>query len=60
MDYFALNVLCKQDAIKKYKELFTWDETPHIGETSHLSDVLYIPRLHEKNIPPEWDTSHPS
>ena len=41
--------------------LFIWDETPHLGETSHLSEVLYfIPRFYDKNIPPEWDTFHPS
>ena len=28
-------------------------ETSHLGETSHLSEILFIPRLHDKNIPPE-------
>ena len=25
------------------------------GETSHLSEILFVPRLHDKNIPPERD-----
>ena len=36
------------------KGLFIW------GETSHLGEILFIPRLHEKSSPPEWDTSPPS
>ena len=39
--------------------LFIRDETPHLGETSHLSEILFIPRLHEKNISSELDTFHP-
>ena len=34
------------------KGLFIWDEA------SHLNEILFIPRLYEKNIPPEWDTFH--
>ena len=39
--------------LKKWK-LFSGavyrDETPHLGGTSHLSEVRFIPRLYEKNI----------
>ena len=42
------------------EELFMWGETSHLGGTSHVTEILFIPRLHEKNIPPEWDTFYPS
>ena len=35
---------------KCFQGLFIWDETPHLGGTSHLSEVRFIPRLYEKNI----------
>ena len=33
-----------------------WSETSHLGGTSYLAEVLFILRLHEKYIPPDWDT----
>ena len=42
------------------KGLFIWDETSHLCEMSHLSEILYMPHLHEKYIPPEWDSFHPN
>ena len=35
-------------------------ETSHQGETSHLSEMHFIPSSHEKNISPKRDTFHPS
>ena len=39
--------------------LFIWGETSHLDETSHLNEILFIPRFHEKHIPSEWDAFHP-
>ena len=41
-------VLAYQPGKKFSQGLFIRDETPHLGETSHLSEVLFIPRLHEE------------
>ena len=35
------------------KGMFIWGETSHLGGMSDLSEILFIPRLYEKNIPPE-------
>ena len=37
-----------------------WGESSHLGETSRLSGIIFISRLHKKNIPCEWDKFHPS
>ena len=47
------------EIIQQSKGLFTWDKTSHPGGMFHLSVILFIPRLHGKNIPPEWDIFHP-
>ena len=30
--------------------VFLWSETSQVGETSHLSQIIFILGLHEKNI----------
>ena len=40
--------------------LFKWGEASQQGGTSTLSEILFIPHLHEKNTPPEWDIFYPS
>ena len=31
--------------------VFLWSETSQVGETSHLSQIIFILGLHEKNVP---------
>ena len=42
-----------------YSLMFIWGEISDLGGTSHLNEILFIPGLHEKNVPPEWETFHP-
>ena len=32
----------------------------NVGGTSHLCNILFIPCLHKKNVPPDLNTFHPS
>ena len=32
--------------------------TYHLGDTSNLSEITFIPNLYEKNVPPERDIFH--
>ena len=40
--------------ISRPRGLFIWVETSHVGGKSHLSEVVFIRGLHEKNAPPAW------
>ena len=65
-----LKIKVTSNTISSIEEDMSWQyirgclyEIKHITKVrrqSHLSEVLFIPRLREKNIPPEWDTFHPS
>ena len=54
--FFCIGVILVNYLEKKYfKGMFKCGETSHLGETSHQSEILFILRLHKKNIPLEWD-----
>ena len=53
--------MCRK-LVSKYinQYLSGWDKASVLRGTSHLGEILFIPGLHEKNVPPGMDTLHPS
>ena len=53
------NKVCLDKLVTLLRPVYMrWDILP--SETSHLSEIFFIPCLYEKIILPEWDTFHPS
>ena len=54
--------MMKNGFMKKrpYYGLFIRDKMSHLGRTSHLKEILFIPGLHEKNVPLEYYNFHPT